>query len=59
VQSSSDDTIQAFDRESQSDVASMRLDMYTVSGVPLWCKWLTRRPLKAESTGSSPVSGID
>ena len=25
--------------------------------LPLWCKWLTRRPLKAESTGSSPVSG--
>ena len=23
-----------------------------------WCNWLTRRPLKAESTGSSPVRAI-
>src|ERR1019366_6438358 len=22
--------------------------------MPLWCNWLTRRPLKAESPGSSP-----
>src|SRR5215510_12056678 len=24
-----------------------------------WCNWLTRRPLKAESTGSSPVRAIN
>jgi hypothetical protein len=25
----------------------------------LWCNWLTRRPLKAESTGSIPVSATN
>ncbi len=24
------------------------------TGMALWCNWLTRRPLKAESPGSSP-----
>src|SRR5713226_1372004 len=42
------------------DIAAMKSARYTEARswyLPLWCKWLTRRPLKAETTGSSPVSG--
>ncbi len=27
---------------------------FPLFGMALWCNWLTRRPLKAESPGSSP-----
>ena len=32
---------------------------YNCRCVALWCNWLTRRPLKAESTGSIPVSATN
>ena len=29
-------------------------DGWSIRSVALWCNWLTRRPLKAKSPGSSP-----